>query len=183
MAPITLAMLETSLPPRLRLWAKEIYAAHLLYDVDPWIFAAICDRESLGGAALKPAGAHGTGDDGHGRGLWQIDDRSHFTFLAAHGPDGVSLWQRPAFNALYGALVLRQALEAFKGEYFPAIAAYNCGVSKVRSSGANKVGKDGSTERINALDKLTARGTYLSDVLSRRDVFLANASKPQEPTT
>ena len=48
----------------------------------------------------RPPGPIGTGDSGHGRGLMQIDDRSHGQWLMTHN------WQDPETNITYGGQIL-----------------------------------------------------------------------------
>lgn len=87
--------------------------------VDPFILAALGDRESRWGDALSPKGPSGTGDVGHGRGLLQIDDRSF-------GPDergvgsgngwlGSHDWRDPYTNVRKGADILKGKLAFFQG--------------------------------------------------------------------
>jgi len=164
---MTLESLIGTLPPRLSRWAKELLGASICYGVDPLILAAIMDRESQGGDALKPPGAGGFGDGGHGRGLMQIDDRSHTDFVSCRfGRNGL-LWQDPAFNVLYAAKLLRKNLDACGGKYPPAIAGYNASMQRVMGILLNSVG-DASIEQ---LDALTTGGNYVTDVLAKRLAF------------
>lgn len=169
--PKVLAVSMT-LPDRLARWAPQLVAAELCYGVDPLLLAAIVDRESLGGDALKPKGPTGVGDSGHGRGLGQIDDRSHPSFLAATFDGGPPLWQDAAFNLLYAAKLLRKNLDRF-GDEAAAIAAYNCGPGNVRAALARLPVGASAAERLAAVDKRTANGNYASDVLRRRDALRA----------
>jgi soluble lytic murein transglycosylase-like protein len=145
-------------------------AAEICYGVDPLLLAAVIDRESLGGDALKPKGPAGTGDGGHGRGLGQIDDRSHASFLAAKFDSGAPLWQDPTFNVLYAAKLLRKNLDRF-GEEGPAVAAYNCGPGNVRAALARLPAGASADDRLAAVDQRTAHRNYASDVLRRRDAM------------
>lgn len=45
----------------------------------------LMDRESLCGLLLSPKGPAGTGDGGHGHGLFQLDDRTHGAFIRTGG--------------------------------------------------------------------------------------------------
>src|SRR5262245_9985936 len=89
---------QHALPSRLSRWAHPIAAASLATGICPFLIAAVMDRESQGGEALSSGEASGTGDNGHGRGLMQIDDRSHKDFLKASLDGGEPLWQLPEFN-------------------------------------------------------------------------------------
>ena len=73
------------LPSYGRQYADLILKVAAEQNISPFIIAAILDRESRFGDALTPKGPSGTGDGGHGRGLMQIDDRFHQTFIATGG--------------------------------------------------------------------------------------------------
>lgn len=49
--------------------------------ISPALLAALCHQESGFGKYLSPQGPGGTGDSGHGHGLFQIDDRSFGEWL------------------------------------------------------------------------------------------------------
>jgi soluble lytic murein transglycosylase-like protein len=167
--------LASRLPPRLARWAPIIAFAADTYGIDPIIFAAIIDRESLGGDALAPPGPAGTGDSGHGRGLGQIDDRMHASFIAALDPASTPLWKLPHFNLLYAAAVLGQAWTMFGPDPLSwpiAIAAYNAGPGHTKQTELAFTADMSQNQRIAALDAITDGGDYVSDVLRRRDGFL-----------
>lgn len=157
------------MPPRLARYALEIWCAAELYRVDPVVLAAILERESLGGDALTPPGPRGTGDGGHGRGLMQIDDRWHGSFV------DTGLWREPAFALLYAARLLRQALDALGDDYSPAIGAYNAGTARVRSILATLPSTAPLEQRIAAIDQVTTRH-YVAGVLRIRDELLQQIS-------
>lgn len=98
----------------------------------PATLLAIMWRESCFGIALKPQGPGGTGDQGHGRGLMQVDDRAHRAWVQAND------WANPAINIRKGAEVLRDALTKLEAAGYHdaqllsmALAAYNAGVGAV----------------------------------------------------
>lgn len=155
-------------PKRLVRWVAQIEAASLAYQVDCYLLAAIMDRESLGGERLIPEGPGGLGDEGHGHGLFQIDDRSHSSFLRATFDDQSSLWADPAFSALYAARLIRKHLDHFQG-YPCAIAAYNAGAGRVTAVVGHPLFRP--ELEIAALDRATTGHNYVSDVLRRRDVL------------
>jgi soluble lytic murein transglycosylase-like protein len=162
------------LPARLARWAREIGAAALATGVDPFLLAAIMDRESLGGEYLKPRGPAGVGDGGHGRGLMQVDDRYHASFVAAlYGRSTLYLWQDPAFACLYGARLLEENMARFGGDELAAVAAYNASSTRVSATRANLPPGASEAQRLAAMDSLTTDGDYVSDVLARRAGFLA----------
>jgi hypothetical protein len=164
--------LKAMLPERLSRWLPQLIAAELIFDVPVPLMAAIIDRESLGGDALRPKGPSGYGDRGHGHGLGQIDDRSHGGFLGARFWDGVRLWAEPTFNILYAARLMRSNLTASRGDFHLSIAAYNCGLTKARWELEKQHGAITDEEsRIAVLDSATAGGNYVSDVLSRWKKF------------
>ena len=125
----------------------------------PFLLMAICSRESNFGLALSPSM---TGDNGHGRGLMQIDDRSHGDWIRGHN------WKDPATNVEYGADVwldnynyFTDHMDLVDSDYmkliWAATAAYNCGagnVNKALSSGAD-------------VDSRTTGRNYSADVRAR----------------
>ena len=111
--------------------------------VDPFLITAIGYRESHWGALLSPSGdPGGTGDNGHGRGLMQIDDR---TF----GPDADGVgkgngwlannnWGDPYVNVTKGTQIYLDGVVYFTQRGLTgddlvqaAIAAYNHGAPAV----------------------------------------------------
>lgn len=159
------------LPPRLERWRELAVAVGSIYKLDPALLLAIMDRESRGGDALKPPGPGGTGDAGHGRGLMQIDDRSHTGFLGAKDWAGRMLWQQPAFNVLYAASLLRTNLDALGGDMPAAVASYNCGLGSVKRALAKMAPNATPAQRIHVLDSYTANRNYVSDVLAKRELY------------
>lgn len=169
------AELATKLPPRLGRWWKELSGGALAYGLDVYLLAAIMDRESLGGEALKPPNSAGTGDRGHGHGLMQIDSGSHRDFLVALFDDGVPLWTDPAFNVLYAARLLHRNLATLGGDYVPAVAAYNAGLSRVRRALLKLPKYPTPQVKLATVDALTTGKDYVSDVLRRRAKFTSEA--------
>lgn len=105
---------------------------------DRWRFAAMGWQESRWGDALTPWNDPcGTGDGGHGRGLFQIDDRYHRAFVDS------AAFRDPLKQALYACRILRDARQWFKRSTLNTqdperlermvYAAYNCGPAKVRT--------------------------------------------------
>lgn len=179
--------LEEKLPPRLARWSAQLVSAGLCYRIDPFLVAAVMDRESRGGEALYPPGPTGTGDFGkpgtpsfrdktkgelgHGRGLMQIDDRFHLPYLRATYDTGVPLWKDPTSNVLYGTWMLWRAMNVLAWEP-GAVAAYNCGLGAVQRALA-MAGLDATEEeKLAAVDALTTGRDYAADVLARRDLYL-----------
>lgn len=166
-----------TLPPRLSRWANYFKAAQLCFGVPEDLMAAIVDRESLGGDALKPKGPAGTGDGGAGHGLAQIDYRFHRSFLLARMADAgaTPMWTVPAFNILYGAWLLNQNYQIAKS-WPVAVAAYNAGLTKaLRVYRALPDGRT-QTDIIKAVDMVTTGGNYVSDVWRRRAEYTAGTA-------
>lgn len=106
---------------------------------DPALLAAVMLRETWAGWApgYEPPGDHnGKGDHGHGRGLFQIDDRGPFKHLIpAPGVD----W--PVETQAYAACEVLEDAELKLRAHFPSLpaaaleeamlCAYNAGVDRV----------------------------------------------------
>lgn len=89
------------------------------------------------------------GDNGHGHGVWQLDDRSHT--IPAGFDNNVNE------QCVTAAKMLQGLLAHFAGKYAPAFAAYNAGVGTVKYNldhGLN-------------VDTGTAGNDYSGDVLGR----------------
>lgn len=117
------------------------------------------------------------GDGGHGRGLFQIDDRSHTDFLKRNGAGGVGGKPPTAVAALYAAGLLRWNLDygasngVRQGDRLRfMLSAYNAG-----AGGAIAGYREGDS------DRRTTGGDYGRSVLLRYAVFqelLGAAPKP-----
>ena len=108
------------------------------------------------------------GDGGHGRGLFQIDDRSHTQFLARNGAGGPGGKPPVAAAARYAADLLRWNFDhgarsgvrrADRLKF--ALSAYNAG-----AGGAMAGYREGDS------DRRTTGGNYGSEVLRRHAIFL-----------
>lgn len=130
-----------------------------------WILAGIDSRESGFGLLLD---SDGLGDQGHGHGEMQIDDRSHTAFCAS------GLWRDLAASLEYdhkGVIVPNFNELGNRGDLFDdgqggidygalfwaAIAAYNCGAGGVLA--VLEAGED--------VDARTTGGNYSADVRAR----------------
>ncbi|MBZ5499720.1 MAG: hypothetical protein LAP85_25245 [Acidobacteriia bacterium] len=139
-----------------------------LYQHREGIMGGILMRETLGGKSKLLKDVFGTpdnpaddvGNNGHGRGLFQIDDRSFPEFCTGEK------WKDPRLNGLFAAEVLakkRQAIQILarrKSLRVPdleraSIAGYNCGEGKVLQALAQKMD----------VDTYTAHANYSADVL------------------
>ncbi len=131
-----------SVQGRVLRFRDEIEAAARKHGVPPALVAAYIEVESGGNPNARSF------DGGHGKGLLQIDDRSHSFARTARVFD-------PAANLDYGARLIRSNLSAFPGNTRAGIAAFNAGQGAVRS--ALDAGRDPSSA--------TYSRTYISKVL------------------
>lgn len=177
------------IPPRAKVYAPVVLRVAYEQSISPYIIAAIMERESLSGEALKPKGPGGTGDGGHGRGLMQIDDRTWTSWLATHD------WTDPYTCVLKGVQILKDNLIFFSragvhppvvvregyaarcgvpvgtyadvrpltgtAQWQAAIAAYNTGAGNVLKALAAGL----------SADTTTAHANYSTDVLSRARIW------------
>jgi soluble lytic murein transglycosylase-like protein len=99
-------------------YAPEISSAARRYGLDPDLLAAVAAQET-GGPGTNAA-HNVVGDGGHGRGLFQIDDRWH---AFASTPAAMD----PAKNADYAAGMLSGLIKEYGGNVHEALSAYNSG--------------------------------------------------------
>jgi soluble lytic murein transglycosylase-like protein len=104
----------------------------------------------------------------------QIDIRYHKKFIES------GKWADAEENILYGAKLLRENLDYFKGDEFPAIASYNCSRARVANF-VNMCWPDKTARNI-LIDRLTTGQNYASDVLERAEKFRL-ATQKAFPTT
>ena len=98
-------------------YGPEIAAAATRHHLDPRLLAAVAAQET--GGPGSDSGRNVVGDGGHGRGLFQIDDRWH---AFARTPAAMN----PAENADYAAGLLESNLNRY-GDLRSALSAYNAG--------------------------------------------------------
>lgn len=99
-------------------FGKEIEAAARAHGLSPRFLAAVAAQETGGPGARS--GRNIVGDNGHGHGLFQIDDRYH---AFARTPAAMD----PAKNADYAAGMLSGLLRTYHGDARAALSAYNAG--------------------------------------------------------
>jgi hypothetical protein len=99
-------------------FGPEIAAAATRHHLEPRLLAAVAAQETGGPGA--DSGRNVVGDGGHGRGVFQIDDRWH---PFARGPAAMD----PASNADYAAGLLESNLQRYGGDVRSALSAYNAG--------------------------------------------------------
>ncbi len=99
-------------------FGAQIAAAAARHHLAPRLLAAVAAQEPGGPGA--DSGRNVVGDGGHGRGLFQIDDRWH---AFARDPAAMD----PARNADYAAGLLQSNLQRYGGDVKAALSAYNTG--------------------------------------------------------
>lgn len=99
-------------------FAGDIADAAARHGLEPRLLAAVAAQET--GGPGSNCGHNIVGDGGHGRGLFQIDDRWH-TFARTAGA------MDPAKNAEYAATMISGLLKRFGGDVHKALSAYNAG--------------------------------------------------------
>lgn len=104
------------------------------HGLDPTLLAAVAAQETGGPDANS--GRNVVGDGGHGRGLFQIDDRYH-AFAAT------SAAMNPAKNANYAAAMLKGLIGKFGGDVHAALSSYNAG--SPTATGTKTTWSDGTT--------------------------------------
>ena len=161
------AVAKTSAGP----YVDSIIQASQEYGVDPTLTYAIGAQESGWGTYLTPKGPGGTGDNGHGHGFMQVDDRTWGDWLATAD------WTDPLTNIRKGLEIFttqRQSLiDAYTDEKgnvtIPqadldqlAIVAYNHGVSGALKNAQNQA----------PYDTGTTGGNYSTSVLQHQQSLL-----------
>lgn len=181
-----------ALPDAGKQYADVIEKAAAATGVSPFLIAAIMERESNYGLALRPKGPRGLSADGSDRGLMQINKVAHPEFTK---------WADPLEAAKYGAKVIKDSKTFFaskpktptvtvkKGSYAnsrgvpagvyadprplsgdfllrAAISAYNTGAGNVLQAVA--AGQD--------TDITTTGSDYAANVLQRMNRLIANAA-------
>jgi len=152
------ARFRAALPGYAQQYAEAMLRVANDTGVAPELIFAIGDQETRWGTnpLCKPPGNACTGDNGHGRGLMQIDDRSNADWLRAND------WTDPETNIRRGVQILL-GKKAYLKSRVPAdllpracVAAYNAGEGNVAKSIA--AGED--------VDSKTAGRNYSARVLS-----------------
>lgn len=115
-------------------YAPQIASAAARYGLDPTLLAAVAAQET-GGPGTN-GGRNEIGDGGHGRGLFQIDDRWHDFARSAAAMD-------PVQNADYAAGMLSGLLKRYGGNVKEALSAYNSG--SPNGKGTSTTWGDGQT--------------------------------------
>lgn len=99
-------------------FGSEIASAARAHRIEPALLAAVAAQET--GGPDSNSGRNITGDEGHGHGVFQIDDRCHAFARTPAAAD-------PARNADYAAGMLRGLIDRYGGDVRKALSAYNSG--------------------------------------------------------
>jgi len=99
-------------------YAPQIVEAAQRHGVSAQLLAAVAAQET--GGPGSNAGSNIVGDGGHGRGLFQIDNRWHAFARTAAAMD-------PRQNADYAAGMISGLLRRYGGNVHKALSAYNAG--------------------------------------------------------
>jgi len=152
-------LFSLAIPSEAAPYAATILAVAEETGVDPFVIAAIGERESRWGLTLD---ANGLGDSGHGHGIMQIDDRTWGSWLAS------SEWWDPYVNVRKGAEIMGQNLDYFAGKGLTgneliaaAAAGYNHGPGAVWRNIQSGISPDTGT----------AHGNYGGSVLASSSTY------------
>ena len=146
------AMAQTDRKRVIQNKAKFLEAAGK-FNLPPALLAAIASRESRGGNILK----NGFGDNGHGFGIMQVDDRNPFHVVQEGGPAG-----QPHINQATG--ILRDKLVAVK-QKFPDLSE----VEQLQTAVSRYNGGRGLPSPDS--DRGTTGGDYMNDVWARAGFY------------
>jgi hypothetical protein len=152
-------------------YASDIVNAAAKYGLDPKLLAAVAAQETGGPGAN--GGRNEVGDGGHGRGLFQIDDRWHDFAKTSAAMD-------PAQNADYAAGMLSGLLKRYNGNVRDALSAYNSG--DPHGKGTSTTWGDGST--LDYADSVLRHYQQLGGTNERPDTlgeFALQFPTPQQP--
>lgn len=164
---ITSRALMTIMGRRVEKWRAPIITYARFYEHQPSIIAAIITRET-GGLDLwcLPPPKGKLGDNGHGHGPMQIDDRSFREWCLN--------WRRGMYTTEHGiaqgCAVLKLKRDSIKTMIpelpgalllLASVSAYNCGENRVRRAFRNE----------QPLDIATTGQNYGHDVIERADYF------------
>jgi soluble lytic murein transglycosylase-like protein len=157
-------LFSLAIPSEAAPYAATILAVAEETGVDPFVIAAIGQRETVWGTSgyLDQPGPAGRGDNGHGHGLMQIDDRTWASWLAAND------WTDPYTNIRKGAEIMGQNLDYFAGKGLAgdeliaaAAAGYNHGPGAVWRNIQAGISPDTGT----------AHGNYGGSILSSSSAY------------
>lgn len=143
----------------------DITVAARAHGLEPKLLAAVAAQET--GGPGQSSGNNVVGDGGHGRGLFQIDDRSWAFARTAAAMD-------PAQNADKAASILADDLGRYGGDVHKALSAYNTGSPD--ATGTTTTWADGRT--LGYADSVLRHYADLGGPGSRRGAALAGSGLP-----
>jgi len=129
---------------------EKLAAAAQQFALPPALLAAIASRESRGGNVLSP---DGTGDNGHGFGVMQVDDRNPFPVVQDGGPFG-----QPHINQATD--ILSKKLKTVKNQHAELSEVEQLQMAVSRYNGGRGLTPPDS-------DQGTTGGDYMNDVWAR----------------
>jgi soluble lytic murein transglycosylase-like protein len=147
----------SALPGQYRELLPHVWRAAERHDVSPALLLAIIDRETGDPDRIGFGGRNPSITNGNDFGLMQINRAAHPAFFRHHD------WRDPAQNVDYGASVIAENLERYRGDVATAAAAYNAGPTAV----------DEALAAGRSADSVTTGGDYGSDVRRRLRHFRA----------
>ena len=172
-------------PPRVNRWWSFFVESGARTQIDPYLLAAICDRESAGGDELIPDGPAGTGDFSARCAVCRLAragkpgkevnclkcGRLMTVPVLGHGrglmqiDDGSHAawlathdWRDPQVNIEGGAQILFDTLRACGGDLDMGVAGYNAGAGAAIKAVSHVDRTTPRALRIAALDAITAIG-------------------------
>jgi LysM repeat protein len=159
------------------------------YGFSPALLAAIAVRESECGLGLDE---RGLGDNGHGHGIMQVDDRSFGGLFDARYPH---LWTDPMWSIATGTAILDSKWQYLSKQTplegreltWAAVAAYNCGEGNVGKVAAQLAGLSVDDDEFwRIADTYTANHNYARQVWRDTNEFVKQGwgeALPAEPAT
>ncbi|WP_257461469.1 C39 family peptidase [Archangium lipolyticum] len=141
-------MAKTDLP-RLQKYAAEFIAMGKKYGLPPALLAAIASRETRAGAQLDDSGY---GSNGADFGLMQVNEHSHVLKGGPYSREHIEQ-ATGILKSFYQAVIKKHPSWPSDQQLRGAVAAYNFGVSNVRS--------------LEGIDQGTANDDYSSDIWAR----------------
>ena len=115
------------IPAHVQPYADVILKVAAEQDLNPFVIVALGERESGWGKFLDQ---NGKGDNGHGHGIMQIDDRTNAAWLASTN------WRDSYSNVTKGAKILVDKIRFFQGKA-PAYGTNKDGSAYTISNGIN----------------------------------------------
>jgi peptidoglycan hydrolase-like protein with peptidoglycan-binding domain len=156
---------------RTRGWAPIMRKAEKRHNLPAGLLLAVASRETNMEDIV--------GDKGHGRGLFQIDDRFHGDWLSAHGAPGPATTPRIGDAAEFAASMLESNLDfaVQKGVSAADRLRFACSAYNAGAGGALAGHQSGDC------DRKTSGGDYGRDVLERLGAIQSRNGGPSVQTS